>query len=439
MQTLVRLSSLLACVVLPLSGASTAVEEFEPVPLRAAAELVPADMVAGPDFHIDSPVLGDGLMNRFVLESRFGTFEAYGRQALATRIREVAALRELARTSDVATAAGGVVQGVAAEVKTATTVVTHPVATVSGIPKGIAHLFSGYRARGEEAVADAKKDVADAKNGIGSAGAASASGGTGNAVAHAAERGGQAAQSYAERYLGVTAAERDYYHRLGVDPYTDNRQLREAIRHAAKIRAAAGFGMKFAALPAIPGIALTQRTVDAIYNEDPAVIRRRTRATLASYGLTPAEIGSFLDAPLLSPTRQLQLLSAAGALEGVAGRAELFRHSIGLASAEEVQVYLASVGLLVLAHASAPLASIVSGVRLPTARGADGRLVVCAAFESIYWTEAVAGLEAQLRAALPADPPATAREAWVAGTLSSRARAALASRGWVLRPQNLPP
>jgi hypothetical protein len=416
---------------LPLLFAAAAALEFESVPERPAAQLLPANLASGADFHVVEPVAGDGLMNHFVLESRFGTFEAYGRQALAARVHEVAALRELSRTSDVEIVAGGVAQGVQSEVKTATSVVTHPVATVTGIPRGIAHLFSGYRARGQEAVADARQELQSSGDG-------DTAGGNGS-IAHAADQGGQAAKSYAERYLGVTAAERDYYRRLAVDPYTDNKLLRDTIRRAAKIRAAASFGTKLAGLPAIPGIALTQRALDAIYNEDPAVIRERTRATLAGYGLTAKEVEHFLNAPNMSPTRQVLLLSAAASLTGVAGRGELFRHSIGLTSVEEAQVYLASVGLLVEAHARAPLATIVAGVRLPVALGADGHLVVCAAFEAIYWTQGVAQLEAELRAALPAQAAGMPREAWFEGELSALARAALESRGWQLHPQNLPP
>jgi hypothetical protein len=431
MPGLLRITVLLAFGATPLLALAGDSEVFDTVPAGTAAALLPPELAAGPDFHVVDPVQGDGLMNRFVLESRFGTFSAYGRRALAVRVREVAALRELARTSDIAIAAGGVVQGAESQVRTAAGVVTHPVETVVGIPKGIAHLFGGYRARGEEAAADTKRDLS-------AAGAGAADGG-GEGVAHAADRGAHAANSYAEHYLGVTAAERNYYRKLGVDPYTDNQLLRDTVRHDARIRAAAGFGMKFVGLPGIPGIGLTQRAVDAIYEEDPAVIRRRTRATLAGYGLSAAEIDAFLNAPLLSPTRQVLLLADAESLAGVAGRGELFRHSLGLTAPEEVEVYLASVAILVKAHASEPVAAIVSGLRLPAALRTDGRLIVCGAFESIYWTAGVAQLEAQLEAAVPAQPQPVARELWVAGTLSDRARAALESRGWQLRPQNLPP
>jgi len=428
--------ALLASAGLLVGAADISAIGFETVPDRHPAELLPEAMVSGADFKVVDPVHGDGLMNHFVLESRYGSFEAYGRAALAIRIREVAALAELAGTSDIQIAAGGVVQGVASEVKTATGVVTHPIRIVTGIPTGIEHLFAGYRARGQEALADAKSEASALRSqpsgsGDSASGPAAASGASHDAH-KVVEKGRKEARSYAERYLGVTAAEREYYRKLGVDPYTDNQVLRNAIRHAAKISAAAGFGLKFASLPAIPGIGITQRVVDTIYNEDPAAIRERTRKTLAGYGLSAAEIERFMNAPLLSPTRQVVLLAAAQALGGVAQRGELFRHALSLDSNEEVQVYLRSVGLLVQAHASQALTSVVPGLRLPAGLRADGSFVVCGAFESVYWTEDVARLELQLRGALPGTAASAGRELWVAGTLSELARQAAHARGWQL-------
>ena len=409
-----------AALGLLLAGAAGAGGgEFEPVPDHTPGELLPAALASGTDFHVVDPVHGDGLMYRFVLDSRFGTFAAYGSVALALRVREVAALTQLAATSQVGIVAGGVGRGVESQVKTAAGVVTHPVSTVTGIPKGVGHLFRGYSARGEEALAATKR-------------AASASGDGAHALGDDASRAQAAAQRYALQYLGVTAAERAWYLRLGVSPYTDNTVLRAAVHRVAKTEAIGSFGVKFVALPALPGISLTQRAVDAIYHEDPAAVRARTRKALAGYGLDADEIERWINAPLLNPARQVLLLSAAEQLAGVAGRAELFRHSLGLTSDPEVQVYLQSASLLVKAHAIHPVTALVAGVRLPAAQRADGRLAVCGAFEAVYWTEDVAKNEEQLRRSLPPQPQGAVRELWLVGTLSERARSALRERGWEL-------
>jgi hypothetical protein len=402
-----------------LSGlAAAASAPFESVPDQSPSSLLPASLAAGSDFHVLDPVRGDGLMHLFVTDSRFGKFAAYGRAALELRVREIHALTELAKTSNVAIVADGVEHGMESEVKTAVGVITHPVGTVAGIPQGIAHLFHGYTAQGQEILADAGR-------------AGNSSGGVASAR-NVLYQGEGAARRYGERYLGVTAAERRWYRRLGVSPYTDNTVLRDAVRRAARTEAVGSFGVKFASLPTIPGIELTQRAVDAIYNEDPAAVRARARKTLAGYGLGSGQIESWLNAPLLNPARQVVLLTIARELDGVAGRAELFRHSLGLTSNAEVQVYLLSAGLLVQAHRSHPLVSIAPEVRLPSGQRADGRVVVCGWFEAVYWTEEVAKGEEQLRASLPAESRTAGRELWLAGTLSDRARSELQARDWVL-------
>jgi hypothetical protein len=353
-----------------------------------------------------------------VLDTHYGTFQAYGRTSLAIRVHEIAALNELAKTSSVEVAAGGVANGVESEVNTAVTVATHPVQTVVGIPKGIAHLFHGYADTGQEAVADLKRSTGDAPTGAGTA----------KNVAHEGE---DAAKRYADHYFGLSAAERRWYKKLGVDPYTDNAVLRAAVHRAAKVDAAASFGTRFLGLPSIPGIDLVSRATDAIYNEDPATIRARNRKTLAGYGLDAAEIDRWQNTLILGPTRQVLLIAAAEALDGVAGRAELFRHALGLTAQEEAQVYLRSVGLLVLVHRQTPVKTILPGLRLPAAQRTDGHVVLCGAFDAVYWTEDVATDETQIRQLLPSTG-VTMLELWLTGTASERARAELRALGWEL-------
>ena len=226
----------------------------------------------------------------------------------------------------------------------------------------------------------------------------------------------------------MSAAERRYYQQLGVDPYTNNEVLRKAVHHLAKIDAAVNLGMHFVGIPGVPYLGDVKRAMDAIYNEDPAVLRARQRATLASYGLDAAEIHRFENTLLLSPTRQSLLAEYAKSLDGVAGRDELFRHAMGLDSEPEVQVFLQSTDLLVRLHARRPVNRILPGLRLPTAQLTDGDIVVVGAFDALYWTEDVADDEAALHALLPA--AAGRLELWVSGTCSPRASRELSARGW---------
>jgi len=412
----------LALVCATLTAAAPAQSAgFEAPPDESPESILPADQIAGEDFHVVAPVRSDGLMRHYVVESRFGVFEAYGHQSLEVRLREVAALTKISKTTDLDVVAKAVVRRTEADAKTVLAFAMKPVETVAAIPKGVTHLFAGYTAQAKEVSEEVHKDSREFSE-------AAHKGGTASTSMQVRNKARKDARRYADRYFGVSAAERRWYQQLGVDPYTSTDALRKAVAHLARVDAAASFGLKFAPIPGIPYAGDLHRAMDAIYNEDPAVLRARRRMTLAGYGLEQAEIDGFESALLLNPTRQSQIEQTANSLDGVDGRAELFRHAMALTSDEEIQVFLQSIELLVTIHRAQPLARILPGVRLPAGERTDGRVVVCGSFDAVYWTEEVAGLAQSLRAALPA--AAAAYELWLSGSVSELARAELAARGW---------
>jgi hypothetical protein len=404
-----RLNKHLITVAALLAGGAWAIDFDVPPEEPPSASLAP-QLVSGPNFHVGDPVQSDGLMHHYLVESSFGDFPAYGQEALKTRVREVAALTELSKKNDVGVAAKTVEHGVEDQAKTVRKVVTNPIGTITGIPKGIGHLFSGAKAEANEYSESAKNTNGSPSNVVH------------NAKADAAK--------YADRYLGVSAAERRYYQELGVDPYTNNQLLRKAVHHLAKVQATVNLGMHFVGIPGVPYLSDMQHAMDAIYNEDPAVLRARQRKILAGYGLSPAEVARFENTLLLSPTRQSILLEEAKLLDGVDGRDELFRHAMGLTSDDEVAVFIQSTRMLARLHAREPIARVLAGLRLPTAETRDGHTVVLGAFDAVYWTEEVAGYESALKAALP--PTSHKLEVWLSGSVSPAAHDQLTSHGWVV-------
>jgi hypothetical protein len=291
---------------------------------------------------------------------------------------------------------------------------------VTGIPRGIGHLLGGYRAQAQEI----SKQASQTLHSDSPSKSDGAHGEVGNRLASQTEH---YAKSAADRYLGLTAAERRWYAKLGVDPYTGNDVLHNAVKRLAKVDAAATFGMRFAPV-GIPFAGEVNRALDVIYNEDPAVLRKRRHEELAADGLTETEVAVFEKSTLLNPTRQTLLVDAVKALAGVTDRAELLRHAIAVTTEDEMQVFLASLSQLVRFHARQAVAQIIGGVRIPSATLADGRVVVFGAFDAVYWTREVAGYEGALREALA--PNTTGRDVYFTGSVSTRARAELERLGW---------
>ena len=392
--------------------------DFETPADESPDSSLPPAQVSGENFHIQDPVQSDGLMHHYVVDSRFGIFEAYGHDALMVRLREVAALGILAKTPETNVVLQSVVRGVATDAKSVLQVAKHPIGTVLGVPKGVIHLLGGYQAQAEEASAQTKKTLHEG----GSQSAASSAG-------KVASKAPDMAKRYADRYLGLSASERRWYAKLGVDPYTNNEVLRRAVKRLAKVDAAASFGMRFAPI-GIPFAGEVTRAINTINAEDPAVLRKRRHEALASYGLSPTEVAHFENTLLLNPTRQALLIDAVKALDGVEGRAELLRHATEVTSEYEIEVFLHSAGLLMRFHKQRPVARILAGLRLPAAQLVDGTVAVFGAFDAVHWTEDVAGYEVAIRAALPKD--AVGRELWLTESASPRARAELEKLGWAI-------
>jgi len=408
-----RITILLAAItslVGVAAGGATAGDFDVPADETPGASLTPGQ-VSGKNFKVRDPVHSDGLMHRYVLETKFGEFEAYGRDELDLRLREIAALNQISETSDSDVAFKAVKRGIEEDVKAIAGIVTDPVGTVLGIPRGIGHLLGGYRARADELTDKKKKPKDDDASGT-----------------EEKPKSGvkDSAKKYADKYMGLSASERRLYKKFDIDPYTRNEVLRGAVRRMAKLDSKVSLGMKF--VPGVPYAGQAKRALDAIHNEDPAVLRKKRRESLAGFGLTAEEVERFENTMLLDPTRQELLVDAMEALQGVSGREELLRTAMSVTSELEVQVFLRSTGLLLRTHAHRPATRIVPGLRLPTAQFADGRAAVFGAFDAVQWTAEVAGYEGAILQALPGD--VTAREVWLSGAVSPRARAAMEQRGW---------
>ncbi len=413
-----------ALALITAAAAASIAQDYETPPELAAAQALPGEIASGPDHSIADPVRSDGLMNRYVLRSRFGSYDVPGRSLLAIRIQEIGALAELDRVSSSEVFLRAVGRSVTAPLQTAADLVEKPVETVTGIPKGVANLFKTYRLKAREATGKAKEVAGKATKVADGKGEERK-----DTLSKAGEKATSSARSYALRHFGVTSAERMWYAKLGVDPYTTNAPLRAAVTRVARVDATAQFGLRFAGIPSIPGIDVARKGMDAIWQEDPVVIRDRNRRLLASLGLDEEERKRFEDNVALSPTHQLTLLQMTRTLDGVSGRGELIRRALDVNEEEEALALIDSLALLVRLHAQAPLAEVVGGIRLPAARTRDGRLVVCAGFDALYWTERVADGARQIALAYR-DAEATERQFWLAGTASPRLRAEVENLGW---------
>src|SRR3954462_11289949 len=68
---------------------------FETPPVLNAAQLLPAQSVAGPDFKVENAVTNDGFMNHYQITSPFGKFDANSDAEAVKRVHEIGAIGKL--------------------------------------------------------------------------------------------------------------------------------------------------------------------------------------------------------------------------------------------------------------------------------------------------------------------------------------------------------
>jgi hypothetical protein len=149
-----------------------------------------------------------------------------------------------------------------------------------------------------------------------------------------------------------------------------------------------------------------------------------------------------LNNQIFSPTLTTVMTAALESMQGVGNR-ELFLKISLQASAVETARFLTEMTVLYAAYHQRvkPLANVVPLARITRADAADGSAVVLLPADYLIWSEKVAAAAQQVAEETGGTAPA--REFWITGNVSERARRELRKTGWQLftraKEQLIPP
>lgn len=408
-------------------------QAFEtPTGFQASDVLLP-EMLSGDHFQVLPDVQNDGFMNFYTVESDFGTFAAYGNLALLRLIREIRALAELEEVSKTEVFLKSAAEAGTRPLKTIQRIVEHPVETVTGLPGGIVRMFDAFQRdveKGYDTAVDVGGQTVDA---VVPGDDTDEEGATDESDEALTEQASDAAVTYANKWFGVTGAEREWYQKLQVDPYTRNVVLREKIRSIAYVDAAADFGIRFAPIPRIPGFSYVRKVEQAVWTIDPEELRERNINTLREAGVEEELIQGLMNNEFLSPTQQTLLLMTLGELKGVEGLTNVL-NLLAMSESYEVAEFNLANTLFLWAYNRhvRPVRSIFSGQTVPVALDADDNLVAIVSVDYIFWEEIVAGTVVAMDTTLD-ERSAVSRQIWLRGQASPRFETEAAALGWTVR------
>jgi hypothetical protein len=390
-------------------------QTFEnPVVLRAA-ELLPAEVMQGPNHRVRDMVPTDGYLAHFELDTDFGIFHAAGVPQVKTRIAEVEALAKLAAVSKSDLFAEGLRRSIEQPIDAVKNIVTRPVDSLKKAPSTVGHFFSKVGSSIERGANKIKDN-------------------------HEAGRtpSGKDIGNTAGKIVGFDKARLDTAKQLGVDPYSDNTRLQEEMDKVTWAFFAGGLPLRIGAAVASAGVAVVATKMvgipEEIYALTQTELALRDQRSLAAMGIAEADIAAFQIQPNLSTTRRHRIVLALESLPGAKSRDRVIQLANACETSDQADFLVAAISMLAerQTKGAADYKDLHVHGRLPAASTADGTMDIPAPVDHVTWTEQVAAF-----ATRDDLKPATKRLIHT-GTLSDATKAGLQASGWQTMPVAYP-
>ena len=388
-------------VLRPLQeGDTSAARGFETPPVLNAHDLLPPDLAKGPYHEVDASVATDGFRNVYSITSEFGPFEAHGDDMLRIRVHEIealAALKQISAGREFTTAVGNALKS---PFVATWNLITRPVDSITGLPVGAWNYL--------------KRTTELAKG----------------------ERG-EFEDSAVSEFIGFESKKREIAHRLGVDPYSSNKELQKRLNRFAWVSFVGGLPSIFVPFqgeqkprdetaPAAP----SDRLGEILLDYSPEDLRRLNRIEMAVMGIPEEARESFIRHAWFSPRHQTVLVESLAALDLAAGRAEFIDVAMRASSENDALFYQRVAEMMRRYHETvAPLARRVAWGGAVGGYTSERRLVVPLAVDYAVWTRPTAEFTQSLAVADFPDVEVETTELLLSGRLSPKARAQIESLG----------
>jgi len=373
-----------------------------------AYKILPPDLLEGEDFWVDRNVVSFGFNNRYTIVSRFGQFEADGDEMLRIRVHEISAIDAVEEIKKTKAFGEAVKKAVKSPIKGAKALITNPVATVKGVPKGVGRFFGriGEMVKGGR---------------------------------------GDQEEGYTKELIGFSAVKRQYAHKLGVDVYSSNEMLQKELNSVSWAGFAGGLtvtvammGIKGAsntAFYAVKGTQLIHGMNMILLDSSPEDLRKLNRKKLKQIGVEDSVIEEFIKHPKYSPRHTTILVQALAEMEGVKSRDQFIKQALFAEYEEEALLYQLMAEMMHGYHTNVrPLSEIIPVRRIVMGYTVDKDLIATIPADYVYWTErADLGSAAVVRLKTEGSRPVKNVELWFTGKLTPRARQECNARGLVIK------
>ena len=360
---------------------------------RPVTEVLPADRVAGPHYKIRDTVFADGYMHSFRVDTDYGVFDVTGDYALRKLLKELQAIAKMREIKKTEVYAKALKESALSPLAFTKGVLTQPVETLTGIPKGVGKLFSNA-ATGLTSKRDPSQD------------------------------------SRLAAALSMSSYKREYAYVFGVDPYSTNKVLQEELNSLGWAGAAGSLTVSAALAPfggpaamVISYTRLAQTFNNLIKEKNPEELREINGKKLGAMGVAPELAKKFLDHPNFTPRHDNIIVGSLEMMGGAKGRDQFLKFALK-ASDEDSANFIQNMAETLRGYYEtvAPIKEIklLSGVTV--AQAGNQTVVVPFPLDYGVWTVNAETVLKELQAKSKQAGLKGKLEMWVTGTVSPKAK-----------------
>src|SRR5215469_14151155 len=396
----------MAVVIGLLCAGSGAASDYETQSAKPVKDAIAPELATGPDYQVNDPVVADGYMYRFNVTSTYGPFQVTGIGALIKLRQEIWAIGQLKGVTRSEAFLKAAVDQAGKPLVFVKDVVTKPVDTLSGIPKGVGRLFSNVAT----SVTTTRKPSQESRT---------------------------------KEMLQVGSFKRDYAARYGVDPYSNNPVLQEELDKIGKAASAGMWTTSAAMIPisgpaasVLTGTSLAKSFNNILATEPPSRSRNINEEKLKQMGVSDDGAKRFLDSPVYTPRQSLLLVDSLSRLGSATGREAYLNAALVAADEVEANFFVNTAQILRgYAETQEPITGLTIMRPLAIAQTKSGKAMIPFALDYGVWTANADRLSKQLKTTYRAPGFNTRFEFWVTGSLSPKAKQELEGRGFVVKEQ----
>ncbi len=392
-------------VVLMLGTALRAEAQRYDSPLEfRASQILPREMVTGPNHRVDERVINDGFQNHYKIYSKFGEYAVVSTAMLRKRVHEIhemAAMEQLKLGKEFL---NSFKESGFKTLEGAKNLITSPVKTVYGTVAGVGTIFK-----------NASQNLFGFKK-------------------------SEAEESQLKDVIGFSKTKRDYAYQFSVDVYSRNQPMQKRLDQITWAGYFGGLSMSAALAPISGGasIAISVSRLSKLFNEifrtvPPSELRAMNQKKLLEMGINEDLVDLFLNNAKYSPREQTLLVGALAEIKGARNRAAFVKFAVPTDNPDMAFFRYRQAEMYAGYNKSVePIERFEGFGRFAAARTRDGKLVFNVPLDYLAWTENMAGFIDAAISHTKTLPRVTEKHLWVTGSVSPLALKELNKRGMLV-------